>query len=330
MGATSSYGMLGANLFGFSPDGQRIVTPPDEYLLSGYGEYASSDGQQLVHQKSALLARDQSWSRELVYDTQSIPGLSDIVDRASGATLLAAYAYPAPNALSGDGSSLVTVQCTDALELVRTEIPSGARTSVTSTALNCNTVTMVNASSVPLAVNAAGTLAIFGIDTSGKLWLADFSAGTLEARTVYSSPGTATPRLPANTMVTSALSPSGRSLAVVAVGQPLRVLSYPGLAPLLPDLPVSIGEAFIDCYCSTRSFSPVAWSPDERLLASADEQGNLSIRRACDGAPLASIDAGADQVLAYLAFSPDGRALATLRIQNVTLTASVTYYDLTY
>jgi hypothetical protein len=132
-----------------------------------------------------------------------------------------------------------------------------------------------------------------------------------------------------------AISPSERTLATVNGTGILRFWSYPGLVQALPDIQLRVTQAFRNCYCSPRDFAPVAFSPDERYLATADEAGNTVLRRACDGSVIATLQApkqasfldGYAQGPAFIAFSPQGRGIAVLSISEV-YDATISYYEL--
>src|SRR5581483_840404 len=121
------------------------------------------------------------------------------------------------------------------------------------------------------------------------------------------------------------VSPSDRFAATVGADHTLRVWSLPDLVQRLPDMPVRWTNAYTWCYCLPVSYAPVAWSPDETLLATPDPSGDVVIRRACDGQILATLprppraDGGALPLGApdqegpiEIAFAPDGGGLAVM------------------
>src|SRR5690349_8964107 len=84
-----TYGLMGPGDLAYSPDGARIITPSDQYMLVGYSVYRASDGVAIESVEHALLGRDRTWTRELrgTWDVYQLSGL-DVIELASGASLL--------------------------------------------------------------------------------------------------------------------------------------------------------------------------------------------------------------------------------------------------
>jgi hypothetical protein len=331
--AVSWYPVAAGRFFlGVSPDGRLVVSAADIGPLGGYTEFDATDGSIVRTDKTrpAPLARDRAWTREL--------RATGVYDLASGDLLLAvANAY----ALSGDGRRAFRFLAAgaagappDAPALERVDVDTGAAVAI-------GGLTAAPGAgpdgSPQLAVTDAGGGALVATSADGRLVHVDFDASALSAIAAHapvvgdgSSPPL--PRDFAGAIASVALSPRDRFAATIGADHTLRVWSFPALAPYLPDIPARWTDAYTWCYCEPMSFAPVAWSPDETLLATPDDAGNAVIRSACDGRVLATLappsppaaSKGRPEVEGpvQIAFAPDGGAVA------VTYENDVAYYRL--
>jgi hypothetical protein len=108
------YGLMGQGTIAYSPDGTRLITPADQYVLDGYAVYGAADGELLESAQLALLGRDRSWTRELRGDWQTfqLAGIG-VVALPSGAPLLALTGAPESALLSGDGRYVASLHCAE-------------------------------------------------------------------------------------------------------------------------------------------------------------------------------------------------------------------------
>jgi WD40 repeat protein len=186
-------------------------------------------------------------------------------------------------------------------------------------------------------VTDTGGDALVAKSDDGRLFHVDFNALVLTAIAAHAPAAGdgSSPPLPrdfAGAIASVTLSPSDRFAATIGADHTLRVWSFPDLVQRLPDIPVRWTDAYTWCYCQPISFAPVAWSPDETLLATPDDGGNAVIRSACDGHILATLappspaagTTGSPDVEGpiQIAFAPDGAAVA------VTYENDVAYYRL--
>jgi hypothetical protein len=333
------YGMDPTPYFAFSGDGSQLITPGDEYGMDGNGTFAVADGTRMPQTSARVLGRDAAWSRELRgADRFTTAGDISVVDLRLEQTLLSLGPVSRLVSISADGNYVFGVYCQDGDRLERrrlsdnevTILPLDARVSPCFVANNLGYVDM----DAPFAVTRSNDGVVFLVDQGHALVLASLSAGTTSVHALYEAdPSNATPRT--DMAIELQLSPNERALATVNGAGVLRLWSYPGLVQSLPDIQVSVTRAFRNCYCGPRDFAPVAFSPDERYLATADEAGQTVVRRACDGGIVATLQAPAQasfldgyaQGPAFIAFNPNGRGLAVLSISEV-YDATVSYYEL--
>lgn len=333
------YGMDAVPYFAFSGDGSKLITPSDQYG-KGNGLFAVADGARITGTKARVLGRDAAWSRELRGpDLRGPAGEVSVVDLELEQTLLSLGPVSQLVRLSADGKYVFGVYCHDRDRLERRGISDGEVTVVPLSAelspCPLDYYTGYVDLSAPFVVSSSNDSAAFLADQGRDLVLASLSAGTTSAHTLYeAAPPDQWP--PADMIVGLALAPSQRALSTVNGTGVLRIWSYPGLVQSLPDIQLSVTHAFSrGCYCAPRDFAPVAWSPDERYLATANEAGNTVLRRACSGSVVTTLQApkqassfeGYAQGPAFIAWSPNGRGLAVLSISEE-YDGTVSYYEL--
>jgi hypothetical protein len=166
------------------------------------------------------------------------------------------------------------------------------------------------------------------------LTIADFSGMTAESYRLF-DPVRANDRPTSQALLTLALAPSEGALASVDGTGTLRLWRYPELVQYGPDIPLGVTRGFENCYCALRLFSPVAWSTDERYLATRDQAGATVFRRACDGHVVATLppfslpasDFDAEVGPAFIAFTPNGQGLAVLHLTDY-FDGVIAYYSL--
>jgi WD40 repeat protein len=296
---------------GLSPDGRRVVSAADLRSFGGHRELDAINGGAFLESRMTAIARDRdrAWRRELRE--------GKMVDLSSGATLLERPA----DKLSGDGRHAFGFGCAgdrSPPSALRWQVDSGAVTEVGATPPG----TCVQEDHLTAAVTNAGDHAIFARGVDARLHHADFTAGTVSSIDAHRpDPGSAGDplwRANAGSVISVALSPTDRWAATIGADRTLRIWSFPGLQPVLPDIPVRWANAYLNCYCASIAFAPVAWSPDETLLATPDSNGNAVVRRACDGVILMTLERpdpppewSIPQELgpSLFSFGPDGREL---------------------
>lgn len=284
--------------FGFSPDGLELESPGR--MRSAYDVQT---GAVLGTQGLTVAFRDRGWTREVVG--------GQVLEVASRGVLLNVSATSAA-ALSGDGRYFFWLDgscVAGALNVHRQSVDSQEQRVLPLSGF-CD-----GGSQPTLTVTATGSAALAATG-SGQLWHADFERGQSTSLQVHGAAANSRSGL------SVALSPDERFVAVLGADQRLRTFSYPEFEPVLADLPAAFTYAFSWCYCRSMWFAPVAWSADGSLLAAADENGHVVVRRACDGRVLATLDSPAPRYPAfspphaselgpmYLAFAPNGAELA--------------------
>jgi WD40 repeat protein len=337
------YGIDPTPYFAFSGDGSKLITPSDQYGQDGNHIFAVADGAEQPKSPARVLGRDVAWSRELrgadLFASPSAAGSISVVDIALDEPLLALGAVSGLVGLSADGQYVFGAYCQgadpgatggDRLERRRvsdgqvTLLPLSADVSPCTRHYYINEYSGYDDVRAAFAISGSNDAVAFPGSYVNQLVVASFSAGTASAHTIYPAPADGATLSTKDQVVTVALSPTEHALASVSGGGTLRVWSYPALVQSLPDIRLGVTQAFRDCYCAPQDFTPVAWSPDGRYLATADEAGNTVLRRACDGSIVTTLQApkpaffleGYAQGPAFLAFSPNGRALAVLTISN--------------
>jgi hypothetical protein len=333
------YGVDATPYFAFSADGSKLITPSDEYGMDGSATFAVADGAPVMGIKARVLGRDAAWSRELRGAELFTPSADvNVVDIELEQTLLSLGPVSPQLSLSADGKYVFGVYCHDGDRLERRRISDGEVTAVPLSAelspCTIDDATGYSDLDAPFVVSSSNDSAAFLTEQARNLVVASLSSGTTRAHVVYeAAPPAESPRR--DMAVGLALSARERALATVNGAGVLRVWSYPAMVQSLPDIQISVTRAFRNCYCTPRDFAPVAFSPDERALATADEAGNTVLRRACDGSVITTLQApkqasflnGYAQGPAFIAFNPAGRGLAVLSISEV-YDATVSYYEL--
>jgi len=328
-------GVKGLGRIAYSADGSRIVTPPDQYVIRGHTVHRATDGEVLESDQIVWLDRDRSWSRELRGEGRSyqLDGLQ-VVDLQSGSSLLSLAGPPAAARLSDDGRYLAAFYCADAPRLERHALDgdSVVRLSLANQASACAVEDYYYenlAAAAPMAFSGAAIA--YPIDGRERIAVADVETQTIDE--VVLEPVSATPEVPEDALLALEFAPSGSLLGSV-VSRSVRVVHHPGHTRALPDFPAGVTLAFTNCYCEQRRFSPLAWSADERYFAMIDPDRAVLVRRSCDGAQVARIEeptstASSPTLLrdvpgpAFLAFAPDGKALAIYSIAGRTSSISV-------
>lgn len=327
----STYGLNGRAFLSVDPGETRVLVPPARLLGDGYVELSLLDGASLLEAETPILGRDATWTRDLRSPADYYFGV-DVIDRGSAAPRLI---FPGPlggAGLSADGRFVATMDCARR-ELVRSDVATGDAISVSFAAFPEGCRASVDAQPAPIVLTPGGEVALFSWSMRGALGAVDFRSRTAtlhtrfalaDAESVY--PGDAT-------ILAIEPSPSGRRVAVTAVGEPVRVFSLDELdAPVLELASSSLG-AFGNCYCVRRTFAPVAWSPDESRLALLDEQGVAVLRRSSDGALLGELpgtprgDGEESRGAHLLAFTPSGTGVVSV-LYDETVGGRVAFYRL--
>ncbi len=312
------YGIVDTPLFGFSPDGSRLITPSDQYGMDGGLIYSVADGSQLRTVAAQVLDRDAAWSHELrVTDQNVYPAKSGVVDLATENVVLDLGQSSWLQRFSADGRYLLGLSCQGSARLERRQVPGGQLTAPPLEDLVSPCSDQYYPGNALYAVTASGDAALFSGPQRNQVVVANIATRTATTHVVYDPQPDTVTGPPLDRPVTLALSPSEHTLATVSGGGKLRLWSYPAFAQTLPDIQIGVTQAFHDCYCTPHDFAPVAWSPDERYLATSDESGNTVVRRACDGAIIATVppldlDDHPTQSPGFLAFNPNGTGLAVI------------------
>jgi WD40 repeat protein len=323
----------GNGFFGFSPDGSTLLMQGGSYsptLLSVSTSDFAVRNEAIDHH---IVARDRGWHTELrsqaqlyyywVYDFA-------VVDLDAGATLL--DAWPATEIemtlLAGSGETGVQVDYAESqLELTTFAVGSGSSTSVlTDVPIGSDAWAAVSrdAGGVPRTITQNGDAVLIADHATGDFFRIETATGRwtrVEAHAAYNASGW--PEVSYSGAIASlTLSPSERVLASVGADHQLRLWSYPELRSLSFDAPSTWMNAFTNCYTNPVTYAPVAWSPDEELIAASDTEGNVAVRRACDGKLLATLPRSLASLCtppdldhfgpSFIAFSPRGDLLAVL------------------
>lgn len=341
------YGSSDYPFIGFSPDGAELIVPiPEAPNQQGNRRYAVSSGEQFAQLLPAVLGRDAAWSRQLLSVPGSVVYLGGVAEVASGEPLLSfgtglALARPLQVLLSSDGQYMFRLSCDAGLRVERLRISDGE---VSSVALGSGESLCVGYGHpsfiVPLSASHSNDRVLVGAERRGFA-LVDFAAGSAVFSVPPDDPSLAAERTPNKPLPSDALtlelSPSANTLATIDASGTLRLLSYPELVQSSPDIATAVSPAFLQSYVTARTLAPVAWSPDERYLATADESHATVVRRACDGSVAVTLplpvpdparpDEKQNWVPAFLAFNRQRLALAVLRV-NSQFRATVSYYEL--
>jgi hypothetical protein len=339
------YGSSDYPFIGFSPDGEELLVPiPESPNQQGNRRYGVQTGEQFAQPLPAVLGRDPSWSRQLLSIPGSVMFLGSVAEVASGEPLLSlgtGLERPLQVRLSDDGQYVFRLSCEAGLRVERVRISDGEVSSVAlgdaeSLCVGYGHPTFI----VPLTASRANDQVLVGAERRGFA-LANFASGSAIFSVPPDEPSVAAERKPNQPLpsdaVTLELSPEERTLATIDASGTLRLVSYPDLVPSSPDITTAVSSAFAHGYVTPRTLAPVAWSPDERYLATADDSHATVVRRACDGSVAVTLPAPIpdptrvrdDQhwVPAFLAFNRRGLALAVLRV-NEQFRATVSYYAL--
>ena len=340
----SLYGSVDYPFMGFSPDGAELLVPVEELSRTGNRSYTVADGQLLIQPLPVILGRDAPWSRQLLAEPYTPISLNSVADVANG-TVLASVApessWPLQARLSADGQYLFQVNCADGLQVERLRLEDG---DISRVPLGPGSSLCVGYGHpgfiLPLAVSRSNDTVVVGAERRGFA-LADFKSGSATFSLASDAAATTAERkanqpVPSDAL-TLELAPSEHRLATIDASGILRVLEYPELVQALPELMTAVTSAFAQSYVTSRVLAPIAWSPDERYLATADETHATVVRRACDGSVAVALPAPTiavpqinddpNWVPAFLAFNRQGLGLAVVRV-NKRFRATVSYYDL--
>jgi hypothetical protein len=328
---------------GVSPDGTTLILPIDEGgRTAGNRSYSLPAGELFIQPPPAVLSRDDAWSRELLAQNALPISVGSLVEMTNGRVLTsfsAEQAWPRQARLSADGQYLFRLRCQDGLRIERVGVNDGEVSSIPLGPAESLCVDYGHASFIiPLAPSRENDKVVVAAERRGFA-LADFASGSATFSVPADAPSTTAERTPNEPLPTDAialeLSPSEHTLASIDAAGTLRMLSYPGLVQELPDITTAVTSAFTQNYVTRRSFAPIAWSPDERYLATTDDAHTTVVRRACDGSvaltlpnrgPTAERPA-TNEAPAFLTFNREGLALAVLSV-NEQLKAIVSYYAL--
>jgi hypothetical protein len=330
---------------GISPDGTSLILPIEEAVHSaGNRSYSLPAGELLVQPLPAVLSRDDGWSRELLAQHGLPISVGSLVEMTQGRVLTSfptEQAWPLQARLSADGQYLFRLRCQDGLRIERVGIDDGEIASIPLGPAESLCVDYGHASFIiPLAPSHENEKVVVAAERRGFA-LADFSSGSATFSVPADAPSTTDERTPNEPLprdtIALELSPSEHTLAIIDAAGTLRMLSYPEIVQELPDITTAVTSAFTQNYVTRRSFAPIAWSPDERYLATADDAHATVVRRACDGSVAVTLPNPAPNperpnddpnvAPAFLTFNRQGLALAVLRL-NKQLQATVSYYAL--
>lgn len=338
------YGSSDFPFMGFSPDGAQLIVPISEAPnQQGNRSYGVANGALLAQPPPAVLSRDAAWSRQLLSLPGALVQVGDVAEVVSGQALLSFKGEP-PGALqvrlSDDGQFLFRVKCQEGLRVERLRISDGEVSSVPLGSAESLCVGYGHpAFIVPLAASRSNDRVLVGAERRG-IALADFASGTA-IFTVPPDDASAATRKPNQPLPSDALTlelaPTERTLATIDASGTLRLSSYPELVQSTPGITTAVSSAFANGYVTRRALAPIAWSPDERYLATADDSHATVVRRACDGSvaitlpppvlDLARPDDDQHWAPAFLAFNRQGHGLAVLRV-NEKFRGTVSYYSL--
>jgi WD40 repeat protein len=192
---------------------------------------------------------------------------------------------------SGDGTRIIVPSCPGSQLSFETYLLASSDAGILSptTATGCSSGGMVATSS--------GDAVLYPVVTSGagELYRADLVTGALTTIVAHKDSPTARN----SDHLAISLSSTEHTVDTVGRDSVLRLWSYPGLEKVGMDIPTSWTREYQECYCTPRSFAPMAWSSDDVLLATGDLDGNTVLRRGCDGAVVTTLPAPA------LAMRPD-------------------------
>jgi hypothetical protein len=319
------YGIMDQPFLVFSPSGAELLSPADQYAMTGSVVHAVADGAELKRFDYWVLGRDASWSRELRgNDRYTYPETRSVVDLEHEQVLLSLGERPPLARLSADGQYVFDLACTDSATLERRRVADGQRSVLAlDAALGACPGPGYYDSNTAFVVSGSNDSVVFSSQHRNEIVLASFSTGTASAHAVYEAAPVDGWR-PGDMPVAVTFSPSERALATVNGDGKLRVWGYPELRQVLPDIQLGVTQAFRDCYCTPRSFSPVVWSADERWLATTNEAQDTVVLRACDGSivttiptpPVGMVSDGFSQGPALIAFNPRGTGLAILSVSQ--------------
>jgi len=333
--------------FGFSPDGSQLVVPIAESAnQQGNRSYGVASGELLAPLLPAVLGRDAGWSRQLLSMLGVAVHFDRIAEVASGQALLSfgpEQARPLQVRLSNDGQYLFRLSCEQGLRVERLRLSDSG---ISSVALGGGESLCVGNDYghptfiLPLTASRTNDQVLVGAERRGFA-LVDFMSGSATFSVPPDDPATALERKPnqplPSDLLTLELGPEERTLAAVDASGKLRLLSYPELVQTSPEITTAVSSAFAEGYVTRRNLAPIAWSADERYLATADDAHATVVRRACDGSVAVTLPAPVpdptrafdDQhwVPAFLAFNRRNFALAVLST-NKKLAATVSYYRL--
>lgn len=326
----STYGLDSRAFLSVAPDETRVLLPPDSYLGFGHAELALADGALLTRVKAPLLARDREWSSDLVATSETFYGVT-VVDQRTRAPRFVLPGPIAGSGMSADGRYVAALDC-GARTLVRHEVATGEAVSVSLEALPEGCHGSSDRHVAPLVLVPGGNMALLGWTQPGTLVVVNFLARTVALRTLP-APGPDV-RYPQPGFLALEPAPSGGRVAMTTLGSPLRVFELHDLDAAPLELPTSAHGAFDNCYCVRQTFSPVAWSADERYIAALDGDGRGIVRRSTDGAVLAelpgasTVGAAAEHGPSLLAFTPSGTGLVAVTYSNGVDGDQVAYYRL--
>jgi hypothetical protein len=327
-----SYGLYGRAFASVAPDETRLLLPPDAYLQSGYTELSMADGRRLGGTETALLARDDAWRFDLVLTFDPVYG-AEVVDRV---TLDKRLDIPGPIAgagLSADGRYAASLDCQARL-LERYDLVTGDTRTVSLAELPDGCPSVYNGQASSITIVPGGEIALMPWSAPGVLAEVDFGQQKVQLHTLDRPDPAAQTYPPAYGMLAIEPSPSGASVAITAMLAPLRVFALGDLDRPLYEVETAETSAFQDCYCERRTFGPLAWSPDERWLATLDEGRQGVIRRSTDGAILATLPRGvpgapnAERATSLFAFTPSGTGLVSIAYANDAAEDDVIFYRL--
>jgi WD40 repeat protein len=182
------------------------------------------------------------------------------------------------SAPSGDGHRVISFSCqTQQTKIQALAVPSGTPEASQVIAGSCPSGNLVATSS--------GDAVLYSVDGSGELHRVSLATG--DHTSIRAHPDA--PSALTGDGLAIKLAPRESAVATVGRDAVLRLWSYPGLERIGSDIATMWTTSYTDCYCSTRSFAPVAWSSDDALLAMSDSAGATVIRRVCDGAIVAMV-----------------------------------------
>jgi WD40 repeat protein len=307
--------------FGFSPDGSSLALQGNQDSPSLVSVRTSDFTVQTQTIDYHSLGRDDAWHTELRARVESYYfWLFHVfaVDLGTGESSTELANGAKPSLLAGNGEHVVTLDEDGTKLLTSVALGTGASKAV---AVDVPLASYVwldpGPGGTPRILTRSGDAMLIADHLTGDFFRVDTATGRSLRVAAHAAYPTSTSGRASGAIVSLTLSPSERQLASIGADRRLRFWTYPGLEPLPLELPTTWMYAYVHCELAPVSYAPVAWSPDETLIAAPDSDGNVALRRACDGALLATLPRPDSPDCAdyeqrgpsFLAFTRDGSRL---------------------